>query len=194
MVFTNVSHTRKGAIMTQLSDLQGTYTLDPSHSEVGFTTRHAMVTKVRGAFSDFSGTATIDGANPADSTLEVVVQAASLDTRNADRDAHVRSEDFFDVEQYPTITFRGTDFAISGDTVEVSGDLRIKDVTKSVTIPFDFNGSATDPFGNERIGFDGSTSINRKDFGMEFNAVLGGGELLVSNKIKIELELELVKA
>lgn len=194
MVFTNVSHTRKGAIMTQLSDLQGTYTLDPSHSEVGFTTRHAMVTKVRGAFSDFSGTATIDGANPADSTLEVVVQAASLDTRNADRDAHVRSEDFFDVEQYPTITFRGTDFAISGDTVEVSGDLRIKDVTKSVTIPFDFNGSATDPFGNERIGFEGKVDVSRADFGLTWNAALETGGFLVADKVTLEFEVSAIKA
>lgn len=179
--------------MTQITDLKGTYTLDPSHSEVGFTTRHAMVTKVRGAFSDYSGTATIDGANPSASTLEVVVHAASLDTRSADRDAHVRGADFFDVEQYPTITFKSTDFAVHGDTVDVTGDLTIKDVTRSVTIPFEFNGAATDPFGNERIGFEGKVDVSRADFGLTWNAALETGGFLVSDKVTLEFEVSAVK-
>ncbi|WP_300081551.1 YceI family protein [Propioniciclava sp.] len=179
--------------MTQITDLKGTYTLDPSHSEVGFTTRHAMVTKVRGAFSDYSGTATIDGANPSASSLEVTVQAASIDTRSADRDAHVRSADFFDVEQYPTITFRSTDFAVHGDTVDVTGDLTIKDVTRSVTIPFEFNGAATDPFGHERIGFEGKVDVSRADFGLTWNAALETGGFLVSDKVTLEFEVSAVK-
>ena len=179
--------------MTQITDLKGTYTLDPSHNEVGFTTRHAMVTKVRGAFSDYSGTATIDGANPSASSLEVTVQAASIDTRSADRDAHVRSADFFDVEQYPTITFRSTDFAVHGDTVDVTGDLTIKDVTRSVTIPFEFNGAATDPFGHERIGFEGKVDVSRADFGLTWNAALETGGFLVSDKVTLEFEVSAVK-
>ena len=179
--------------MTQITDLKGTYTLDPSHSEVGFTTRHAMVTKVRGAFSDYSGTATIDGANPSASSLEVTVQAASIDTRSADRDAHVRGADFFDVEQYPTITFRSTDFAVHGDTVDVTGDLTIKDVTSSVTIPFEFNGAATDPFGHERIGFEGKVDVSRADFGLTWNAALESGGFLVSDKVTLEFEVSAVK-
>lgn len=179
--------------MTQITDLKGTYTLDPSHSEVGFTTRHAMVTKVRGAFSDYSGTATIDGANPSASSLEVTVQAASIDTRSADRDAHVRSADFFDVEQYPTITFRSTDFAVHGDTVDVTGDLTIKDVTRSVTIPFEFNGAATDPFGHERIGFEGKVDVSRADFGLTWNAALETGGFLVSDKVTLEFEVSAVR-
>lgn len=179
--------------MTQITDLKGTYTLDPSHSEVGFTTRHAMVTKVRGAFSDYSGTATIDGANPSASSLEVTVQAASIDTRSADRDAHVRGADFFDVEQYPTITFRATDFAVHGDTVDVTGDLTIKDVTRSVTIPFEFNGAATDPFGHERIGFEGKVDVSRADFGLTWNAALETGGFLVSDKVTLEFEVSAVK-
>lgn len=179
--------------MTQITDLKGTYTLDPSHSEVGFTTRHAMVTKVRGAFSDYSGTATIDGANPSASSLEVTVQAASIDTRSADRDAHVRGADFFDVEQYPTITFRSTDFAVHGDTVDVTGDLTIKDVTRSVTIPFEFNGAATDPFGHERIGFEGKVDVSRADFGLTWNAALETGGFLVSDKVTLEFEVSAVR-
>ena len=179
--------------MTQITDLKGTYTLDPSHSEVGFTTRHAMVTKVRGAFSDYSGTATIDGANPSASSLEVTVQAASIDTRSADRDAHVRSADFFDVEQYPTITFRSTDFAVHGDTVDVTGDLTIKDVTRSVTIPFEFNGAATDPFGHERIGFEGKVDVSRADFGLTWNAALETGGFLVSDKVTLEVEISAIQ-
>ena len=179
--------------MTQITELKGTYTLDPSHSEVGFTTRHAMVTKVRGAFSDYSGTATIDGANPSASSLEVTVQAASIDTRSADRDAHVRGADFFDVEQYPTITFRSTDFAVHGDTVDVTGDLTIKDVTRSVTIPFEFNGAATDPFGHERIGFEGKVDVSRADFGLTWNAALETGGFLVSDKVTLEFEVSAVR-
>ena len=179
--------------MTQLSDLQGTYTLDPSHSEVGFTTRHAMVTKVRGAFSDFSGTATIDGANPSASTLDVDIQAASINTRNADRDGHVRSGDFLDVETYPTITFRGSEFAIKGDVVDVTGDLTIRGVTKQITIPFEFQGAAKDPFGNNRIGFEGETTISRADFGLTWNAALETGGFLVADKVVLEFEVSAIE-
>ena len=179
--------------MSQLTELQGTYVLDPSHTTIGFVTRHAMVTKVRGSFEEYTGTATIDGANPAASSLEVTIQAASLNTRNADRDAHVRSADFLDVETYPEITFRSTDFAVNGDEVEVTGDLTIRGVTKSITIPFEFQGAAKDPFGNDRIGFEGQAPISRADFGLTWNAALETGGFLVADKVVLELEVSAIK-
>ncbi|MGC3955262.1 MAG: YceI family protein [Propionicimonas sp.] len=178
-----------------LRSLSGTYNYDPSHSRVGFVARHAMVAKVRGSFDEVTGSATIDGANPAASSLEVTIQAASIDTRDANRDAHLRSADFFDVEQYPTITFVGTGFEITDDsTVEVTGDLTIRGVTKSVTVPFEFGGAAVDPFGNERIGFEGVLVVNRKDWGLTWNAALEAGGVLVSEKVTLELEVSAVKA
>jgi polyisoprenoid-binding protein YceI len=181
--------------MTKLSELSGTYQLDASHSRVGFIARHAMIAKVRGSFDQVDGKATIDGANPANSTLEVTIQAASIDTRDANRDGHLRSGDFFDVENYPTITFKGTEFTIVDDeTVEVTGDLTIKDVTKSVTVPFEFGGAAVDPFGNSRIGFEGQVTVNRKDWGLTWNAALETGGVLVSEKVVLDLEVSAVKA
>ena len=179
--------------MSQLTELKGTYVLDPSHTTIGFVTRHAMVTKVRGSFEEYTGTATIDGANPSASTLDVDIKAASINTRNADRDAHVRSGDFFDVETYPNVTFRGTDFVIKGDVVEVTGDLTIRDVTKSITIPFEFQGAATDPFGNKRIGFEGETTILRSDFGLTWNAALETGGFLVADKVVLEFEVSAIE-
>ena len=175
--------------------LSGTYNLDPSHSRVGFVARHAMVAKVRGSFDEVTGTATIDGANPSASSLEVTIQTASIDTRDANRDGHLRSADFFDVETYPTLTFVGTGFEITDDTpVEVTGDLTIRGVTKPVTVPFEFGGVAVDPFGNERVGFDGSVVVNRKDWDLTWNAALETGGVLVSDKVTLELEVSAIKA
>ena len=179
--------------MSQLSELKGTYVLDPSHTTIGFVTRHAMVTKVRGSFEEYTGTATIDGANPAASTLNVDIKAASINTRNADRDGHVRSGDFLDTETYPDITFRSTNFVVKGDTVEVTGDLTIRGTAKSITIPFEFQGAAKDPFGNERIGFEGQTTISRADFGLTWNAALETGGFLVADKVVLEFEVSAIK-
>ncbi len=180
---------------TTLTGLTGTYALDPSHSRVGFVARHAMIAKVRGAFNEVTGSATIDGANPAASALEVTIQTASIDTRDANRDGHLRSADFFDADTYPTITFTATGFEIVDDTtVEVTGDLTIKDVTKPVTVPFEFGGAAVDPFGNQRIGFEGAVAVNRKDWGLTWNAALETGGVLVSDKVTLELEVSAVKA
>jgi polyisoprenoid-binding protein YceI len=176
------------------TELTGTYTLDPTHSRIGFVTRHAMVTKVRGAFNEFTGTATVDGADPSRSSVEVTIQAPSIDTRNADRDAHLRSNDFLDMEQYPEITFRSTRITKTGeDSFDVSGDLTIKGVTRPVTVPFTLEGKATDPFGNVRVGFEGQTTINRQDFGVTWNAALETGGVLVSDKIALEFEISAVK-
>lgn len=177
-----------------LADLNGTWAIDPSHSRIGFVARHAMVTKVRGAFNEFTGNATLDGANPSASSVEVVIDAASIDTRNEQRDEHLRSGDFLELETYPQITFRSTDVRVTGDdSFDVVGDLTIKDVTRSITVPFEFEGAAQDPFGNVRAGFEGSVAINRKDYGITWNAALETGGVLVSDKITLEFEISAIR-
>ena len=177
------------------TDLTGTYTLDPTHTRIGFLARHAMVTKVRGSFNEFEGTAVVDGNHPANSTVRVAIDAASIDTRNAQRDAHLRSNDFLAMDEYPQITFVSTGVVVVDEsTIEISGDLTIKDVTNQVTVPFEFEGASQDPFGNQRIGFDGSVTISRKDYGITWNAALETGGLLVSDKIVLEFEVSAIKA
>src|SRR4051812_30532608 len=192
----DTSSTREPPMTTSTTTtaLTGTYTLDPTHTRIGFVARHAMVTKVRGSFNEFEGTATVDGANPANSTVRVTIDAASIDTRNADRDAHLRSNDFLAMDEFPQITFVSTSVVpVDETTFEVSGDLTIKDVTKPVTVPFTFEGAAQDPFGNQRIGFDGSVTISRKDYGITWNAALEAGGVLVGDKIVLEFEVSAVK-
>jgi len=177
-----------------LTELTGTYTLDPAHTRIGFVARHAMVTKVRGSFDEFAGTAVLDGANPANSRVEVTIEAASIDTRNAQRDEHLRGNDFLAMQEYPKITFVSTGVRQAGETTfEVTGDLTIKGVTNEITIPFEFEGAATDPFGNQRVGFEGAATINRKDFGVTWNAALEGGGVLVSDKVTLEFEISAIK-
>ncbi|WP_312719101.1 YceI family protein [Mobilicoccus sp.] len=179
--------------MTTLTDLQGTYTIDPAHSRLGFVARHAMVTKVRGSFTEFEGAARTE-TGLENAAIELTAQVASIDTRNADRDGHLRTNDFFDAERFPTIEFRSTDVtAADDDTLRVTGDLTLKGVTKPVTIDFEYGGQARDPYGNERIGFDGATTIDRSDFGITFNAALETGGVLVSDKIRLEFEVSAVK-
>ena len=179
---------------TDLSQLTGTYTLDPAHSRIGFTARHAMVTKVRGAFNEFTGTAVLDGDNPANSTATVTIKAASIDTRNEQRDGHLRSNDFLAMEEYPEITFVSTSAKETGENeFELTGDLTIRGVTSSITIPFTFEGVATDPFGNVRAGFEGSVAISRADYGISWNAALETGGVLVSDKIVLEFEISAIK-
>jgi polyisoprenoid-binding protein YceI len=177
-----------------LADLTGTYTIDASHSRVGFVARHAMVTKVRGSFNEFEGTAVLDGSNPAASTASLTIQAKSIDTRNSQRDDHLRSNDFFAMDEYPTITFVSTGARQTGDAeFELTGDLTIKGTTKSVTIPFVYEGAATDPYNNLRVGFEGSVVVNRKDWGVNWNAGLEAGGVLVSEKITLEFEVSAIK-
>ncbi|MDP9865388.1 MULTISPECIES: YceI family protein [Streptosporangium] len=179
---------------TDFAKLTGTYTIDPAHTRIGFVARHAMVTKVRGAFNEFEGTAVLDGDTPANSTATVTISAASIDTRNAQRDEHLRSNDFLAMESYPEITFVSTAVRQTGDAdFEVTGDLTIKGVTNTVTIPFTYEGAATDPFGNVRVGFEGAVTINRKDYGVTWNAALETGGVLVSEKIVLEFEVSAVK-
>ncbi|GGI08262.1 YceI family protein [Egicoccus halophilus] len=179
---------------TALSELTGTYTIDPSHSQVGFVARHAMVTKVRGAFNDFVGSFTIDADTPSNSTAELTIQAASIDTRNEDRDTHLRSNDFFVMEQFPELTFVSTGIERVGDTdYRVTGDLTLRGVTKPVTIELEYTGSAVDPWGNTRVGFEGSTVVNRKDWGVNWNAALDAGGVLVGEKVTLEFEISATK-
>jgi polyisoprenoid-binding protein YceI len=182
------------ASVPALAELTGTYTLDPAHTRIGFVARHAMVTKVRGSFDEFTGTAVLDGANPANSRVEVTIEAASIDTRNAQRDEHLRGNDFLAMQEYPKITFASTGVRQAGEaTFEVTGDLTIKGVTQSITIPFEFEGAAKDPFGNQRVGFEGAVTINRKDYGVTWNAALEGGGVLVSDKVTLEFEISAIK-
>ncbi|MFJ7593489.1 YceI family protein [Streptomyces sp. NPDC097617] len=177
-----------------LAALTGDYVIDAAHSSIGFTVRHAMVTNVRGAFSGHEGTLHLDGADPARSTAAIEVKIASVDTGIADRDAHLRGGDFFDAEAFPLMTFRSTAAATLGaDTYRVTGDLTIKDVTRPLSIDLEFNGSATDPYGNERIGFEGSAEILRSDWGLTWNAALEAGGVMVSDKVKLTFDISAIK-
>ena len=180
--------------MTDFSAYQGTWTIDPSHSRLGFVARHAMVTKVRGQFDEYAGTLVVDAANPSASTANVTVQLASVNTASPDRDAHLRSADFFDVENNKEMTFASTGVKQDGDEFTMLGDLTIKGVTRPVELELEPTGVATDPFGNVRAGFEGETEISRKDFGLTWNVALEAGGVLVSDKIKIQLDVSAIKS
>jgi polyisoprenoid-binding protein YceI len=178
-----------------LESLTGDYTLDAAHTRLGFAARHAMVTKVRGQFSEFEGTAHLDFADPGKSTAEVIIKTASVSTGNEQRDAHLRTNDFFDAPTHPEMTFRSTAVEkVDDEHYLLTGDLSIKETTKPVTIEFEFTGTAVDPFGNVRVGFEGSTTINRRDWGVEWNAPLEAGGVLVSDKVTLEFEVSAIKA
>ncbi|MFI9780774.1 YceI family protein [Streptomyces sp. NPDC051956] len=174
--------------------LTGTYTIDAAHSRFGFTARHAMVTKVRGHFPVVEATARLDAANPAASHVRVVLDASGADTGNPQRDGHLRTGDFLDAATHPHITFTSTAVKhTGGDDFEVTGDLTIRGITQPLTIPLEFTGSAVDAQGLHRAGFEGSASINRKDFGVSFNAVLETGGVMISERIALEFDLSAVK-
>ena len=176
--------------MSNLSDLKpGIWNVDASHSEVGFVARHLMVSKVRGQFNDFAAVVTV--AQPFNlSTVEATVQMASLDTNSTDRDTHVKSADFFDVENNPAMTFKST--KVSDNTLE--GVLTIKGVSNPVSFDLEFGGVSADPWGGTRAGFEATTEINRKDFDLAWNAAIEGGGVLVGEKVKIALDVELIRA
>ncbi|WP_256841940.1 YceI family protein [Ornithinimicrobium cryptoxanthini] len=175
-----------------VSDLAGDYVLDPSHTRLGFSARHAMVTKVRGNFEDFEGSAHIDTTTPANSKVEVSIQAASVTTGNEQRDGHLKTPDFFDIENHPTISFTSTNVKRDGSEWAITGDLTINGVSKPVTIDFEETGSAKDPYGNTRIGFEGATTIDRTDWNLNFNTTLETGGVLVSEKIKLEFDISAI--
>ena len=169
----------------------GTWSIDPSHSEVGFSVRHLMVSKVKGTFEQFSGVLVI-GEDPLASSVTASVDLNSINTRDAQRDGHLRSADIFDVETYPELTFASTAVAANGDGYRVTGDLSIKGVTGSVDLDLEFHGVHPDPWGGTRAGFSATTSISRKAFGVDFEIPMDGGGVVVGDKIEISLEIQAV--
>jgi polyisoprenoid-binding protein YceI len=167
----------------------GSWTIDPAHSDIGFSVRHLMVSKVKGSFSKFSGTL-VTAPDPLASTAELTVDLGSIDTRNNDRDAHLRSGDFFDAENHPTMSYRSTTVRSNGDGFEVGGELTIKDVTRPVTLHVEFNGIGSDPWGGTRLGLSARGEISRSDFGISFNMPLEGGGVMVGDKVQLLLEVE----
>ena len=171
-----------------------TWSIDPTHSNVEFAVRHLMITTVKGRFTAVEGTVVLDEANPAASAAEITVQVASIDTREPQRDAHLRSADFFDVEKYPTLTFRSSGARdVTADGFTLAGDLTIHGVTRPVTLEVIHEGRARDPWGGERAGYAATTRIKRSDFGLTWNQLLETGGLAVSDEVKISLDVELVK-
>ncbi|WP_405516451.1 YceI family protein [Streptomyces canus] len=179
---------------TDLTALTGDYTIDASHSTIGFTVRHAMVTNVKGKFDEFSGSLHLDGGDPSASTASIDVKMDSIDTGSADRDGHLKSADFFKIEEFPTMTFRSTKAEALGDEdYRITGDLTILGTTKPLTIDLEFNGAAKDPFGNERVGFEGKAEIKRSEWGLSWNAALETGGVLISDKIKLSFDISAIK-
>ncbi|MFF3908635.1 YceI family protein [Streptomyces sp. NPDC001848] len=177
-----------------LAALTGAYTLDPAHSTIGFVARHAMVTNVKGSFKDFTGTLHLDGSAPSKSTASIDVKMDSIETGSADRDNHLKSSDFFRTDEHPTMTFRSTRAeALGGDDYRITGDLTILGTTRPLTIDLEFNGAAKDPFGNERVGFEGKAEILRSEWGLTWNAALETGGVLVSDKIKLVFDISAIK-
>ncbi|MET7287532.1 YceI family protein [Streptomyces sp. NPDC005573] len=186
--------TASGVPAADLSALTGDYTIDPAHTTIGFVARHAMITNVKGGFTDFSGTLHLDGAEPAKSSATLDVQMDSIDTGNPDRDTHLKSADFFRTDEFPVMAFRSTKAEhLGGDDYRITGDLSILGVTKPITIDLEFNGAAKDPFGNERVGFEGKSELLRSDWGLTWNAALETGGVLVSDKIKLIFDISAIK-
>ncbi|EMF54090.1 MULTISPECIES: YceI family protein [Streptomyces] len=182
------------AVNPELAALTGDYTIDASHTTIGFTARHAMVTNVKGGFLDFTGSLHLDGSDPSRSTASIDVKMDSIDTGNADRDGHLKSADFFKTEEFPTMTFRSTEaVALGGDDYRITGDLSILGTTRPLTIDLEFNGAAKDPFGNERVGFEGKAEILRSEWGLTWNAALETGGVLVSDKIKLTFDISAIR-
>lgn len=175
-----------------------TWNLDATHSTLGFSVKHMMFTTVRGSFSQVEGTVSFDPSSPEASSVEVTIPTASIDTGVADRDGHLRSADFFDVESHPAITFRSTRVegkpAKEGDAFKVAGELTIRGVTREVVLDARFEGTGTDPWGNTRSGFSASTAIDRREFGLTWNQALEAGGVLVGTEVKIELHVQAVAA
>lgn len=182
------------ATVEAVDQITGSYQPDPAHSRLGFAARYVMVTTVHGSFDSFGGEVHLDGDDPTKCSVVLTIDTASIRTNIADRDAHLRSADFFDVENHPTITFRSTRIRTAGkDRYAVDGDLSIRGVTRPVTLDVEFGGITTDPWGGERAGFSATAEVDREEFGLTWNQVLETGGLLVGKRVKIEIEAELVR-
>ena len=190
----NETATTAAAVNPDLAALTGDYTIDPAHTTLGFVARHAMVTNVKGTFQDFTGTLHLDGGDPSKSTATIDVVMDSIETGNADRDGHLKSADFFKTDEFPAMTFRTTKAEVlGGDDYRITGDLTILGTTKQLSIDLEFNGAATDPFGNQRVGFEGKAEILRSEWGLTWNAALETGGVLVSDKIKLNFDISAIR-
>jgi polyisoprenoid-binding protein YceI len=182
------------AVLEQAS-AQGTWEIDPAHTEVGFEVKYLMISKVRGRFAGMTGALVLDESDPTRSSVKVEIDAASVDTRNEQRDQHLRSADFFDVERFPSLVFEARQVErVGADRYRVAGDLTIRDVTREVVLEVTDEGRETDPWGGERAAFSASTTVDRRDFGLTWNQALETGGVLVSNDIRIVLDVQLTKA
>lgn len=173
---------------------QEKFNFDPVHSHIEFSVRHLMISKVKGHFNKWTGSLVVDEANPANSKVQVTIEAASVDTKEPQRDDHLRSADFFDAATYPSLTFESTQVEkVSSEEYKVTGNLTIRGVTRPVVLKTEYFGRSKDPWGGERIGFSAKTSIERKDYGLVFNIPLEGGGVVVGEKVEITLEIEAIK-
>jgi len=191
MVTTTEPHAEDQTITTSTS----TWEIDPSHSLVEFAVKHMVFATAKGRFSGVVGTIQLDEADPSRSSVAVEIDAMTIDSRDEKRDAHLRSGDFFNVEQHPTLSFRSTRVETAGEgKLSVIGDLTMRGVSKPVTLEASYNGRGTNPWGQEVIGYSGQTEVNRKDWGLEWNAPLEAGGVLVADTVKIALEIEAARA
>jgi polyisoprenoid-binding protein YceI len=180
---------------TQSATTTQTWTIDPAHSEASFAVKHLMISTVKGNFRNVSGTIVLDESNPAASHVEADIDTASIDTRQEQRDTHLRSADFFDVEKYPALTFRSTKVESLGNgQFRVAGDLTIRDVTKPVVLDVEETGRGKDPWGGERVGYSATTKFDRTDFGLTWNQALETGGIMVGNEVKVTLDVQAVRA
>jgi polyisoprenoid-binding protein YceI len=186
-----ITMTATQAIETVPGYIAGTWVIDPVHTDVGFVVRHMVVAKVRGRFQKFEGQI-VTGENPADSSVTATIDLTSIDTGNQQRDDHIRSADFFEVETYPTMTYRSTSVRKDGDDLVLDGQLTLKGVTKDVPLRLELNGFGPDAYGGTRAGFTATAEINRRDFGVNFSAALETGGAVVADKVAIHLEVEAV--
>jgi len=170
------------------------YTVDPTHSSIGFAVRHMVVSKVKGYFNEYTATILYDDKDITKSSAEVTIKTASIDTRDAKRDEHLRTPDFFDAAKYPEITFKSKRIEKSGEGFVAVGDLTMRGVTKEIQLPFTFAGVVTDPWGNTRLGLSASTKLNRQDYGVSWSKSLDSGGLVVSDDVEIAIEIEAIKA
>lgn len=183
------------ALDPALRALTGEWTIDRPHSRIGFSVRHAMVTTVRGAFGDYDSSLYFDGARPSESRAEIVIRIDSVDTGVEQRDAHLVGGDFFDARRYPEMSFRSTSTVHEGgETFRMAGDLTIRGVTRPVELQLDYLGSVVDPFGFERAGFDGTTTIDRRDWGLVYNQRLETGGAMVSEKVRLQFDISAIRA
>lgn len=170
------------------------FQIDQSHSEIQFSARHMMVSKVRGVFETWNGAIALDPAAPANTTVDITIDAASINTKDAQRDGHLRSPDFLNVEKFPSVTFKSTKVDVTGDnTAKLSGDLTIAGTTKPVVLDVEYQGNAKSPWGTTNYGFSAHTKINREDWGLTWNAALETGGWLVGKEISIDIDLELIQ-